>query len=69
MYVCLCHSVTEKHIAKAIAEGANCLKDLQSSLRITTTCGRCTSCAHQCLEESIQSNQTTINDYAIARAV
>jgi bacterioferritin-associated ferredoxin len=58
MYVCLCHAVTEKHLADAIDKGARCMKELRAQLRITATCGKCASCAQQCLRSklSLQEN-------------
>ncbi len=53
MYICVCNGVTEKHIAEAIAEGARCLSDLRGSLRVTVNCGKCRSCARECLQNSV----------------
>ncbi len=65
MYVCLCHAVTEKHLAEAIDKGARCMKDLRAQLRITATCGKCASCAQQCLRSKLNilddSSTTTIS--------
>ncbi len=51
MYVCLCHSVTEKQIAEAVDNGASCLDDLSSTLKVADSCGRCRSCARIGLEK------------------
>ena len=65
MYVCLCHAVTERHIAEAIEQGARCMKDLRAQLRITATCGKCASCARQCLQNKVtnlaSSSEQTIS--------
>lgn len=50
MYVCLCHAVTDSHIADAVREGARQLKDISVSLKVTTKCGRCKPCASECLQ-------------------
>lgn len=55
MYVCLCHGITESQIEEAVAQGATCLKDLRTRLRVTTSCGKCASCARQCLKHSMAS--------------
>ena len=49
MYVCLCNGVTEKHISLAVSQGATRLMDLKKDLLVTVGCGRCASCARQCL--------------------
>lgn len=53
MYVCVCQGVTEKHIAHAVRNGARRLRDLREQLGVTTECGRCAECAHQCLKGSL----------------
>lgn len=55
MYVCLCHAVTDKHIEQAIAEGARCIKELRSKLKVTSKCGRCIDCTKSCLNASINA--------------
>ncbi len=55
MYVCLCHGITEEHIEQAVDDGAACLKDLRRSLRVATECGRCASCAKDCLQQTLQT--------------
>lgn len=52
MYVCVCKAVTERQIHQAALEGAQTLKDLRRDLGVTSECGRCASCARQCLREA-----------------
>ena len=52
MYVCVCKAVTERQIHQAARDGAQTLKDLRRDLGVTTECGRCASCAKQCLREA-----------------
>lgn len=52
MYVCVCHAVTDRQIRQAAADGARTLKDLRRELGVTRDCGRCASCAHECLKEA-----------------
>ncbi len=59
MYVCLCHAVTERHIANAVNNGARRLRDLKSTLKITNGCGRCASCARKCLQTEL--SQAEVN--------
>lgn len=57
MYVCVCHGVTERHIAEAVDRGASRLRDLRHQLRVATDCGRCAACARDCLKHSLSSRQ------------
>ena len=67
MYVCLCHAVTEKQISEAVAQGAKCMKDLRATLGITVTCGKCASCARDCLKQNQSSCEQNIS-YQLAEA-
>lgn len=53
MYVCLCNSVTDSEIKKAIAQGASSLEDLQNELGVAVNCGRCGDCARKLLEQTL----------------
>jgi bacterioferritin-associated ferredoxin len=59
MYVCVCRAVTERQVEQAIQAGAQNLRDLRRELGVTSECGRCASCARQCLQrvEKQQSSQ------------
>ena len=50
MYVCVCRAVTDSHIRDAVKDGAQSLKDLRRILGVTQDCGRCASCARDCLQ-------------------
>jgi len=52
MYVCVCQAVTDRQIREAAEGGARTLKDLRRDLGVTRDCGRCASCAHECLQEA-----------------
>jgi len=52
MYVCVCRAVTERQIFEAAQAGAKNLKDLKRDLDVTTECGRCASCAKECLRDA-----------------
>lgn len=41
MYVCLCRSVTDRDVNRAIAQGHQSLPALQATLGVATGCGRC----------------------------
>jgi len=55
MYVCVCNAVTESEIQKAIAEGANSVKDLRERLLVTGCCGTCLPTVEEFLEQSAQT--------------
>ncbi len=52
MYVCLCHSVTDRDIHQAVVNGADTLRELSNQLKVATCCGRCASCARDVLQEA-----------------
>mgnify|MGYP000299154268 FL=1 len=52
MYVCVCKAVTDRQIRQAAEGGARTLSDLRRELGVTADCGRCASCAHECLKEA-----------------
>lgn len=54
MYVCVCKAVTDRQIHEAARGGARTLGDLRRELGVTMDCGRCASCAHECLKEARQ---------------
>ncbi len=53
MYVCICHSVTDKQIRKAVEQGACTMDALSEELKVGTCCGRCTGCAQGILNQSV----------------
>ncbi len=50
MYICVCQAVTDREIHQAARNGAKTLKDLRRDLGVGVDCGRCVSCARQCLK-------------------
>lgn len=52
MYVCVCKAVTDRQIREAAQSGARTLRDLRRDLGVTSECGRCASCAKDCLKEA-----------------
>ncbi|MGE5469279.1 MAG: (2Fe-2S)-binding protein [Bacteroidota bacterium] len=58
MYVCVCHAVTDRQIRQAVEDGARTLKDLRRDLGVTRDCGRCASCARQCMQEAHHGEET-----------
>ncbi len=54
MYVCVCHAVTERDIEGAVAGGCCSLRQLREQLGVGSTCGRCTRCAREAMQDSLQ---------------
>ena len=52
MYVCICHAVTEKHVAEAVSDGCRSMRELGDRLGVGRSCGRCSSCAHAIIREA-----------------
>lgn len=49
MYVCICHSVTDRQIREAARQGCQSLDALRRRLKVAARCGRCESCAVEVL--------------------
>lgn len=52
MYVCVCSAVTERQVHEAVNAGAQTLGDLRRDLGVAVECGRCATCARQCLRDA-----------------
>lgn len=56
MYVCVCNAVTDRQIRSEVQGGACSMRQLQLSLGVAATCGRCAPCAREllmsCLHEA-----------------
>ncbi|PID50699.1 MAG: (2Fe-2S)-binding protein [Proteobacteria bacterium] len=68
MYVCICHSVTDKAIAKAVRQGHDTLEAIQQELKVGTCCGRCQPFACQVIAESQESPSNPL-DFALAQEI
>lgn len=60
MYVCVCNAVTERHIHRAVEQGAQRMRDLRTHLGIAADCGRCATCAHSCLKSALAGRDTAV---------
>ena len=49
MYVCICHSITDKDIKRSINQGAETLQDLKAMTGCATGCGSCADYAEEFL--------------------
>ncbi|MFO8155773.1 MAG: (2Fe-2S)-binding protein [Thiohalospira sp.] len=59
MYVCICRSITDKHIEREIEAGASTLKDLNRRLGICGECGRCGKSARSVLHQKMVEKEQT----------
>ena len=50
MIVCLCHRVSDRDIAAAVARGVTCFEVLQDETRVASACGCCHDCAREIFE-------------------
>jgi bacterioferritin-associated ferredoxin len=57
MIVCLCHTISERDIARAASDGASTLTHLSERLNLGTCCGACRDCAADCLEKLSPTNR------------
>jgi len=53
MYICLCHAITDRQIVHAAEAGVRSADDLAIELGVGTGCGRCRTCAHALLCETV----------------
>ena len=54
MYVCICNTVTDKQIRKAVGSGhIDSMASLQQQLKVGTCCGRCKDCAKKVLNDAL----------------
>ncbi|MGZ5031009.1 MAG: (2Fe-2S)-binding protein [Methylobacter sp.] len=60
MYVCICQAVTDREIHQAARNGARTLRDLRRDLGVGVDCGRCASCARQCLKSAREDAQESL---------
>lgn len=63
MYVCVCNAVTEKQVFSAVSAGARTVKDLKNTLGVGAECGRCASCAKQCLKQALRPDEIEIDTH------
>jgi len=52
VYVCICNSITDRQIRKAVAAGAHSLDELQRQLPVASLCGSCGELADSIIRET-----------------
>ncbi|MBL6985532.1 MAG: (2Fe-2S)-binding protein [Methylobacter sp.] len=65
MYVCVCQAVTDREIHQAARNGAKTLSDLRRDLGVGVDCGRCVSCARQCLKSVSVGTQESLQFHVL----
>ena len=55
MYVCVCKSITDKDIRKAVANGTHSFSSMRRDLNLASQCGKCGGLARQIFDESIST--------------
>ena len=53
MYVCICHSITDRQIREVVGAGATSLSDVQSHVPVGACCGCCIPTAQQVVDEHL----------------
>ena len=65
MYICICNGITDRAIRECARDSGGCsLRDLECSLGVGVSCGRCRDAAAEILEESLQSSAPAAEAYA-----
>jgi bacterioferritin-associated ferredoxin len=52
MYVCICHSVTDREIREAADSGVRTVRQLRKATGCSGSCGQCATMAKQLLDEN-----------------
>lgn len=68
MYVCICHSVTDREIKRAVNRGVDSLPALQTQLKVGSCCGKCRDCARQVLNEAMSAQVSGFDDLMLVPA-
>jgi bacterioferritin-associated ferredoxin len=50
MYVCLCHSISDRQIREVVDRGAASLDEVQAHLPVASCCGCCEDTAREVIE-------------------
>jgi len=57
MYVCICNSVTDSAIRRAVADGVTSLAGLSRKTAAGTQCGTCIPMARQILDQALAERE------------
>ena len=53
MYICICNGITDRAIRECAKAGPCTLRDLECSLGVGVSCGRCRDAAVEILQEAL----------------
>ncbi|WP_020395138.1 (2Fe-2S)-binding protein [Thiolinea disciformis] len=67
MYICICHSVSDKAIRAAVQQGYTSLEAIQDILKVGTCCGRCKPEAQDVISHCL--NETSCTNFHLAQEV
>jgi bacterioferritin-associated ferredoxin len=59
MIICICNTVSDRHIRTAVRAGACSLRDLTRELRVGTCCGKCVPEARAALASCLAREAST----------
>jgi len=68
MYVCVCNAVTDRDIRHAADQGVTTLEQLSTQLKVATCCGSCENCARRVLNQALDEQFNSGQDFALAPA-
>ena len=52
MYICICNGITDREIRQSAASGVCSISELECSLGVGVSCGRCREAAAEILEDA-----------------
>lgn len=61
MYICVCNGITDHEIRQCVALGVCSMSDLECSLGVGASCGRCREAAVEILEQFRSSAQVVFS--------
>ncbi len=53
MYICLCHGITDRQIRDAVSGGCCSFREVRTSLKVGTQCGKCACTAKGLVRETL----------------
>lgn len=54
MFICLCHSVTDREVREAVCSGATSLSDVSEKLGVGKCCGACFRATQEVIEQTLR---------------
>lgn len=58
MYVCICNSVTDREIKKAVKQGIDTFDEVRNQLGVSSCCGQCENHAREVINEACTAKPT-----------